>query len=210
MTRYLTKISFLSGLALTLGTVPSAAEGPAAPSPSNVEIRDAATHDELSQSLRMAQQSDPLRDLGPAIGKTDEDPSVVQSKRDFVKNSTVLSYRGLLTFVPKRAVLHLPDNLSDRIGVKPDVEVKTWPEFYRANRGWIRTIEVTREQALGHTALPEAKREAIENSSSMVVATFRNGPISVLPPKDPEDSETGATASDEKQEAKPSATSPTR
>jgi len=210
MTRHLTRISFLSGLALTLGALPSAADGPAAPSLSNLKVRDAATHDELSQSLRMAQQNDPLRDLGPAIGKTEEDPSVAQSKRDFVKDSTVLSYRGFLTFVPKRAVLHMPDALSDRIGVQPDVEVQTWAEFYRANRGWIRTVEVTQEQALGHTPLPEGKRKAIENSSSMVVATFRSGPISVLPPKDPEKEGANATSNEDNPEAKPSATSQTR
>lgn len=151
------------------------------------EIRDAASHDELSARLRMAQQKDPLRKVGPPTGNREEDPSKRSAERDIVKESTIVCYGGLVTLVPKEAVLHIPEALQDRIGEKPNVDIVTWQDFYRANRGWIRTVDITREQAMGHKALSESKLSAIKQSSTLVVATFKGGPISVLPPKDPEE-----------------------
>lgn len=164
----------------------------AAPAGGNAKLRDAATHDQLSQKLRMAQQKDPIRDVGPPAGKVDSDPSVQTANRDLIKESTVLCYRGYLTLVPKQAVLHLPEPLKDRFEIKPNIIVQTWADFYRANRGWIRTVEVTREQAMGQVAIPEEIVEAYKLSTSAVIATFNGGPISVLPLKQPE---TGADPS---------------
>tara|TARA_R110002096_G_scaffold238140_4_gene429584 strand:+ start:1458 stop:2081 length:624 start_codon:yes stop_codon:yes gene_type:complete len=146
------------------------------------QMRDVAKHDELSLKLRMAQQSDPVKNLGPAIGNLEVDPAIPQFKRSFLDSSTILCYRGVITFVPKRAVLHVPEHLESRIGVTGDIEIKNWPDFYLANRGWIRTIEVTREQAMGDVPFSEATLEAISTSSSLIVATFKNGPIAVRPP----------------------------
>lgn len=161
----------------------------AAPSSSSdrSQMRDAVTHDELSRSLRMAQQKDPIRDLGPAIGKVEEDPSLQNSSRDLIKESTVICFNGNLTLVPKRAVLFIPEKLEERIGVKPKQRVKTWADFYQSNRGWIRTVEVSREQAMGQKPISEGILEAIAKSSSLVVATFKNGPISVIPYEEPEE-----------------------
>ena len=135
----------------------------------------------------MAQQKDPLRELGPAAGKSDEDPSKKNLPEDFIKNSTVLSYRGSITFIPKRAVLHLPEAYEDRMKIEKGAKVMTFQKFFALNRGWIRTMEVSREQAMGHKPFPEKTVQAMKNSSSVVVATYKQGPISVLPQKAPED-----------------------
>lgn len=148
-------------------------------------MRDTKTHDQLSQSLRMAQQKDPIRDLGPAAGKVDEDPSVRNSTRDLIKDSTILCYQGFLTLVPKRAVLHLPEKLKDRFEVKPNIVVKPWAEFYALNRGWIRTVEVTRAQAMGEEPMSEDSVKAYAESKAAIIATYKGGPISVLPLKVP-------------------------
>jgi len=142
----------------------------------------------LSQKLRMAQQSDPIRDLEPAGGNTDVDPSKTNNPRDLVKNSTILSAQGSLTLVPKQAVLHVPDRHQERLAVERGAKVITFQQFLARNRGWLRTVEVTRDQALGKEPFAEATLEAIKNSSSVVIATYQKGPISVLPQKDPEES----------------------
>lgn len=157
-------------------------------------MRDAATHDQLSQSLRMVQQSDPIRDLGPAIGKTEEDPSKPLASRDLIKDSTILCYRGYLTLVPKRAVLHLPDALKDRFEAKEKVKVVSWNGFFQVNRGWIRAVEVTREQAMGQAPMSEEVVKSFQEGNSAVIATFKGGPISVLPYVAPETPEEGETA----------------
>lgn len=151
-----------------------------------MKMRDAATHDQLSQKLRMTLQHDPIRDLGPKIGNVDVDPAIMTHSRDLVRDSTVITYRGNLTLVPKRAVLHIPDEIKDRIGAKEGMKVLTWRDFFQMNRGWIRTVEVSREQVMGESPLPAGIVEAYKKSSSMVVATFKGGAVSVLPVKTPE------------------------
>ncbi|MEQ1842440.1 MAG: hypothetical protein ABL994_18730, partial [Verrucomicrobiales bacterium] len=84
--------------------------------------------------------------------------------------------------------------LMSRVGVQANAKVQTWGDFRNANRGWIRCLEVSREQALGAEALPEAVSEAITTSTSIVIATFKDGPISVLPLKTPEELEAAAAA----------------
>ncbi len=162
-----------------------------------IPMRDSTTHETLSQSLRMAQQKDPIRDLGPAAGDVENDPSKRNSERDLIKDSAILCYQGLLTLVPKRAVLHLPEELKDRFEVKPDITVKPWAEFYALNRGWIRTIEVTRAQAMGEEPMSEETVEAYRESKAAIIATYKGGPISVLPLKVPaEEGENPDTAGD--------------
>jgi hypothetical protein len=160
------------------------------------EMRDAASHDQLSSKLRMAQQSDPIKDSGPAIGEVEKDPASAQHKRSLLDSSAILCFRGELTLVPKRAVLHVPEHLEKRFGVNGKVEVKSWQDFYAANRGWIRPLEVTRDEAFGFKPLSEAKLEAIKESTTVVVATFKNGPIAVRPYVDPSE----AAASSDKSE----------
>ncbi len=159
---------------------------------SSAGMRDVATHDQLSQKLRMQQQKDPIANLGPAKGKTDDDPSKANAERNFVKNSAVLSYRGSLTLVPKRSLLHVPEALASRLAIDEGAKVMTFQDFLLANRAWIRTVEVTREQALGHVELPASVVESFSKSNTIVVATFKQGPISVLPPKDAEEVPTAA------------------
>jgi len=155
-------------------------------------MRDVVTHDQLSRKLRMEQQKDPLADLGPAMGQSDKDPSAALAGRDFVKNSAVLSFRGHLTLVPKRSVLHVPDALLNRMKVEEGAKVQTFQDFLLSNRGWVRAVEVSREQALGHVSLSESVLQSFANSNQVVVATYRGGPISVLPLKDPEEVPTAA------------------
>ena len=136
---------------------------------------------------RPLQQADPVRDLGPPSGTSEEDPSLANNERDLVKSSTVFAYRGYLTLVPKRAVLHVPERLQDRLEPDKGAKILTWKNFHQANRGWIRTLEVTREQALGHTPFNEEITKSISESAQVVVATYKGGPISVLPLKEEEE-----------------------
>ncbi|MEM9018807.1 MAG: hypothetical protein AAGC68_17495, partial [Verrucomicrobiota bacterium] len=142
------------------------------------KMRDVATHDELAQRLRMFQQNDPIKDIGPPVGKTEEDPSVTNAPKGFIENSTALSFRGMMTFVPKQAVLNIPEGMEERTEIKKGAKILTFQKFLAANRGWIRTMEVSREQALGHAEFPEGQMEAVKESSSVVIATYRAGPIS--------------------------------
>jgi len=60
-----------------------------------------------------------------------------------------------------------------------------WTDFLTANRGWITTVEVSRTQAEGNEAMNEELADRIGKNRNMVVATYKGGPISVLPMKEP-------------------------
>lgn len=175
----------------------------AAPAPEGkkMKVNDVITNDQMATAHRLANTHDPLRDLGEPAGKVNEDPAKRHHQRDLIKESTILCYRGYLTLVPKRAVLHVPDALVSRVGVQEGAEVKTWQEFYQLNRGWLREMEVTREQAKGLEPMPEETRTAISASTSIVVATFKSGPISVMPYVEPTEAETTAPEATAKPEA---------
>lgn len=147
-----------------------------------LQMRDAATHDQLSLKYREAQQLDPMRKLEPAKGV---DPSTVNKPVDIVSQSDIISFNGMTTLVPKRAVLHIPKDMEARLKFQPGTRIVGWADFYAVNRGWITTVEVSRSQAEGNAALAEEMEKRIAKSANLIVATNQAGPISVLPLKKP-------------------------
>lgn len=169
------KTSPLSNVAMILITASITAQ--AAP-----KMRDAATHDQLSLALRKAELNDPMKNLQPAKGP---DPSLVNQPKDLISQSDIISFNGLATLVPKRAILNLPPKMADRINKMPTgSRIQGWLAFYQQNRGWITTVEVSRRQAEGNDPLAEELAERVRKSSNLVVATYMGGPISVLPQKE--------------------------
>lgn len=144
-------------------------------------MRDAATHEQLTAKLRVAQQADPMRVLEPSKG---QDPVKANPIPNLLSQSDIVCFGGCATLVPKRAVLHLPPNLAERMKIQPGVQIQSWADFYAANRGWITTVEVTRVQAEGRQALAEETNKSLGESTQLVVATYQGGPISVLPLKE--------------------------
>ena len=152
-----------------------------APSMEGLEFRNAATHSQLSQTLRESQQKNPLETGKLKVTTLKEDPSKTSVSDDFIKNSDILCLNGSATFIPKRAVLNLPDRFSDRLELKKGSKIMTFPDFYLKNRSWIMTYEVSIEQAFGKEPFDEKKLEWLQGCGRVVVATFKKGPITVLP-----------------------------
>lgn len=149
------------------------------------QMRDAATGDDLALKFRKASLNNPIQKMRqkPLTGP---DPTTVNQPKDLIASSDFLSFRGLTTLVPKRAILHAPKNYRDRLKHVPGSKIVVWSDFFAVNRGWIKTVEVTRAQAQGREPFDEKIAERIQKSSILVVATFRGGPVSVLPLKEPE------------------------
>ncbi|MEO7097744.1 MAG: hypothetical protein ABI162_00150 [Luteolibacter sp.] len=143
-------------------------------------MRDAATHEQLVNTYRKTSQEDPLRNMKQIQG---EDPSVVNRPKDIISDSDIISFNGLVTLVPKRAILNIPAKMADRLKLQPGAKLLGWAAFYEQNRGWITTVEVTRAQAEGNKPFDEMLATRIGKSTNLVVATYQGGPISVLPLK---------------------------
>lgn len=148
-----------------------------------LQMQDAATQEQLSQKLRMMEQTDPMKKL--PVSKC-EDPSKNPPK-DLISQSDMISFGGLTTLVPKRAIIQIPKAYADRIKYVPGSQIKSWSDFYALNRGWITTVEISRAQAEGNEPLPEATANVLSKSGNLIVATYMGGPISKLPPKAPVD-----------------------
>ena len=146
------------------------------------QMRDASTHAQLSVIHRKAAETDPMRNMVPAKGP---DPSLIDPPKDLIANSDIICFGGLVTLVPKRAILGIPKNFADRMKFQPGSKIKSWADFYAQNRGWITTVEVSRIQAEGNKPMAEEVYKSIGKSKNLVVATYQGGPISVLPLKVP-------------------------
>jgi hypothetical protein len=163
------KIHRLLALACCLGHA-SASPRDGAPA-----MRDAATHDQLAHGLRLVQQEDPMKGLAAASGA---DPAQQNRPADLLDRSDMITFNGLSTLVPKRAILSIPENLKERIAAGAGTQLVSWSEFLVANRAWITTEEVTYEQAAGAESLPEETTQRIGKCANLVVATYLGGPIS--------------------------------
>lgn len=108
-------------------------------------------------------------------------PKIAQS--DPYHNTHILAIRGEHTIIPKGGALLIPDTLKEHIIEKPAGSFILWPTFYRKNFNWLHTFEVTLDQAKGLKPIEPAKLEALKRLNKIIVAVYRNNPISVLPPK---------------------------
>lgn len=151
----------------------------------NQIMHDSVTHEQLSAALRRSAQQDPMKSLKTETGP---DPSVVNRPQDIISQSDVICFGGYATLVPKRAILQIPNNLKDRIHIQPGFKIQSWIDFYAANRGWITAVEVSRVQAEGNKPISQETHKQMVKSGNLIVATYQGGPISVLPLKDPEES----------------------
>lgn len=143
------------------------------------EMRDAATHEQLQKKLHAAVIQDPMKKLPPA---SESDPAKDASK-DLISQSDILCFDGTFTLVPKRAILAIPKELEERTRLVNATKLFGWAEFHANNRGWITTLEVTREQAEGNSPIDQDIQASFKDSKTIVVATYHGGPISILPPK---------------------------
>jgi hypothetical protein len=143
-------------------------------------MRGTATHEQLVRVYKKTLQENPLGKLEPAEGP---DPSKTNRPKSLLSRSDIICFGGRVTLVPKRAILNMPAKYADRLKVDPTAKAQGWLDFYTMNRGWITTVEVTRTQAEGNSELGEELAERVRKSSNMVVATYKGGPISVLPLK---------------------------
>lgn len=170
--RIATVIAALSGL-------PAAAAEPVR----RMVVREAPTHDQIVEFARKAKEANPPPVFTPAQG---EDPSKANKLGDLISRSDILCFQGRATLVPKRAVLHVPKSLAGRLGMQEGSQIGSWTDFLNVNRGWIRTVAVTRVQAEGNEPMPEAVLKSFVKEQRVVIATYQEGPISVLPLKVPE------------------------
>ncbi|WP_411826622.1 hypothetical protein [Luteolibacter sp. AS25] len=140
--------------------------------------RDAETHVQIAKKLKVSNSHNPMKTLLPSEG---EDPSVKNRPQDIISSSDVLSFGGLTTLVPKKAIMRIPEIYADRINNHvPGNRIVGWFEFYRLNRAWITPVEVSRIQAEGKEPIAEEVSENLKKNQNLIIATYSASPISLL------------------------------
>lgn len=104
------------------------------------------------------------------------------------RNAHILSNRGTHTVVPKHSIIYQPIKNQSKVVEIPSGKFRFWPDFLPQNRDWIHTFEVTLDQAKGNKPIPKAKLEEFAKINRTVIATYRQNPISVRPPKNDDSS----------------------
>lgn len=104
---------------------------------------------------------------------------------NFYANSSLLSDGVNHTVLPKAALMHVPDAFKDRVVDKPVGRLILWPEFYKQNRNWLKTREITFENAKGELPLTEEEWQTVQNLGAIVVSVMGGHPISLLEPVTP-------------------------
>jgi hypothetical protein len=174
------KTPALIPVALLLAAAAAAADKPVA----TREMRDPVDPEVLKQ--RFERFNKPLAEAatGPRefteAEKAEAERKAKWQVKSLLERSEILSYNGLTTLVPKGALLSVPERYRARIGPAEGNRLVRWPEFLRHNRNWLRTFEVSREQAEGREEFSEQALESIEKNELVVIATIASGPVSIL------------------------------
>lgn len=155
------------------------------------KFNDAPTHDTIVKKVQP--KPDPITQM-PKVEVSEEAKKAEHYKpKSIVDRCHVFVFGDKATLVPKQSVLHFPEHHKSKVGKAGDAKIVPWGEFLAANRGWIRTVEVSREQAEGQKALPEETTLRFKDSSQVIVATHLSGPIAVLPVPEEEETPEGET-----------------
>lgn len=93
-------------------------------------------------------------------------------------NSMILAFDGKHTILPLDAIMFVPDALKDRVIDKPVGKFVLWPDFLRANYGWLRTVDLEIPQATGKEALKLPVLESIVADQRISVSVYQRHPIS--------------------------------
>lgn len=95
--------------------------------------------------------------------------------------SAILHHGQQMVFLPKDSILHCPQEHEARRSGTVTGRPVDWITFLAANRSWLATFEVTREQIIGQKPVPPEIRDRFARGKSVVVATFQGGPVTVIP-----------------------------
>ena len=164
-------LPWVAGLLLLASQAPLVADS----APTAIRLRP--SHEEI---MKQRATGPTVRGFKPVPVEIKDAPAV-QAPAGLLERSTIISYRGNWTIVPKNAVMFIPAAYEKRIVAQPEGTLLPWSEFYLKNRGWIHCQNVRISDARGKTTLNEGALAAHQSLGRVVVAVLKGGPISMPP-----------------------------
>lgn len=99
------------------------------------------------------------------------------SQASILDTSVILTSGRNWTFVPKGAVLVIPEAYQAQVDKEPQGGFLHFNDFLNRNRGWLTTLSVSLEQARGKAPVKEETREALIKGGRVVVTVCKGGPV---------------------------------
>lgn len=97
--------------------------------------------------------------------------------------STAIQSGSDFMLVPKGSVIWCPKQYEAKIVQHPAGKFLGWTAFMTANRNWITTMEVTKDQAIGKAPLAPETVDHHHKANLLVIATLNGSPITLIPYK---------------------------
>lgn len=139
---------------------------------SAVEPGKRLTREELSElRAKATERSERLQPTAPVADQSHP------SQASILDTSVILTSGRNWTFVPKGAVVLVPELYEAQVGQAPKGEFLQFNDFLNRNRGWLTTLNVTLAQARGKEPVKEATNEALVKSGRVVVTVCKGGPV---------------------------------
>lgn len=94
--------------------------------------------------------------------------------------STVLQSGSEFMLVPKGSVIWCPKQHEGKIVTHPAGKFVGWTSFVTANRNWITTLELTKDQAVGKVRIAPEILDRHRKGNLVVIATLNGSPITLV------------------------------
>lgn len=145
---------------------------------SDPQTQSAPTMEQLARKLDLERESDGER------GSV----AVPRAEKSMLDGMVILVDARHWTVVPANSVLSAPPRYASYVGGDANgKKYLQWFEFLGRNPSWLSSYAVDLEVIKGSRSFSDAEYRQLEKSRHVVIATFKNGPVSVLAPKEKEE-----------------------
>jgi len=103
------------------------------------------------------------------------------SSYGLLEMSTAIQSGSDFMLVPKGSVIWCPKQHQQKIVSRPVGKFVGWTSFIAANRNWITTVEVSKDQAIGKVPISPEILEHHRKGDLVVIATLDGSPITLVP-----------------------------
>ena len=113
---------------------------------------------------------------------TSEKPSSQGIEAKLKDSHRYLCVSNYCTRIPTDSILYLPDSLQEKVSTEKKGQMITWFEFLRKNQSWLRVHPVSWDTVNGRSPLSPETLKGFTKQPYLVIASFKQCPISVLDP----------------------------
>jgi hypothetical protein len=114
----------------------------------------------------------------PFVSSSTDQAAAPEAAASFADASEFISFGGLTTFVPKGAVLHVPERLRGCMTQDAKGELVFWTDFLNRFPALVEPFEVSIREAAAATAIKPERLAAVARSERIIITVILGNPTS--------------------------------